>query len=48
MLAASSIGIFVVPMLYVIFQKMRERAKKRFGDTGEKPHPPANPAATGA
>jgi multidrug efflux pump subunit AcrB len=48
MLAASSIGIFVVPMLYVIFQKMRERAKKRFGDSGEKPHPPANPAATGA
>src|SRR6202047_2494717 len=41
MLAASSIGIFVVPMLYVIFQKMRERAKKRFGDSGEKPHPPA-------
>src|SRR5260221_14076302 len=44
MLAASSIGIFVVPMLYVIFQKMRERAKKRFGDSGEKPHH----AATGA
>jgi hypothetical protein len=25
MLAASSIGIFVVPMLYVIVQKMRAR-----------------------
>jgi multidrug efflux pump subunit AcrB len=39
MLAASSIGIFMVPMLYVIFQQLRERAKKRFGSTGEKPHP---------
>jgi hydrophobe/amphiphile efflux-1 (HAE1) family protein len=27
MLAASSIGIFIVPMLYVTFQRMRERAK---------------------
>ncbi len=31
MLAASSIGIFLVPMLYVTFQKLRERAKERFG-----------------
>jgi multidrug efflux pump subunit AcrB len=30
MLAASSIGIFLVPMLYVTFQQLRERAKKRF------------------
>jgi multidrug efflux pump subunit AcrB len=29
MLAASSIGIFIVPMLYVTFQRMRERAKWR-------------------
>jgi hydrophobe/amphiphile efflux-1 (HAE1) family protein len=29
MLAASSIGIFLVPMLYVTFQRLRERAKKR-------------------
>lgn len=27
MLAASSIGIFMVPMLYVTFQRMRERVK---------------------
>src|SRR5258708_28621503 len=31
MLAASSIGIFLVPMLYVTFQKLRERLKERFG-----------------
>ena len=31
MLAASSIGIFVVPMLYVTFQTMREASKRRFG-----------------
>jgi hydrophobe/amphiphile efflux-1 (HAE1) family protein len=29
MLAASSIGIFMVPMLYVTFQRLRERAKAR-------------------
>ena len=40
MLAASSIGIFLVPMLYVTFQRWREGAKSRFG-RGEKPHPPA-------
>ena len=27
MLAASSIGIFLVPMLYVTFQRLRERVK---------------------
>ncbi|MBV8849877.1 MAG: multidrug efflux RND transporter permease subunit [Methylobacteriaceae bacterium] len=31
MLAASSIGIFLVPMLYVVFQGLRERVKRRFG-----------------
>ena len=41
MLAASSIGIFLVPMLYVTFQQLRERVKKRFGVSGEEPHPPA-------
>ncbi len=30
MLAASSIGIFLIPMLYVTFQGLRERAKARF------------------
>jgi hydrophobe/amphiphile efflux-1 (HAE1) family protein len=44
MLAASSIGIFLVPMLYVTFQRMRESAKRRFGGSGEKPHPPASPS----
>jgi hydrophobe/amphiphile efflux-1 (HAE1) family protein len=32
MLAASSIGIFMVPMLYVIFQHWRERVKRRGGE----------------
>jgi hydrophobe/amphiphile efflux-1 (HAE1) family protein len=31
MLAASSIGVFMIPMLYVTFQTMRERSKARFG-----------------
>ena len=30
MLAASSLGIFLIPMLYVTFQTMRERVKARF------------------
>jgi multidrug efflux pump subunit AcrB len=38
MLASSSIGIFMVPMLYVIFQRWREGAKARFGRSGGKPH----------
>jgi multidrug efflux pump subunit AcrB len=41
MLAASSIGIFLVPMLYVTFQQFRERAKQRFGGSGKEPGPPA-------
>jgi hydrophobe/amphiphile efflux-1 (HAE1) family protein len=45
MLAASSIGIFLVPMLYVTFQRWREAAKKGFGGKGEVPHSstPARP-----
>ena len=31
MIAASGIGIFLIPMLYVTFQSMRERVKTRFG-----------------
>jgi hydrophobe/amphiphile efflux-1 (HAE1) family protein len=31
MIVASSIGIFLIPMLYVTFQSMRERVKARFG-----------------
>jgi hypothetical protein len=47
MLAASSIGIFLVPMLYVTFQQLRERVKKRVG-SGKKLHPPASSPATSA
>jgi hypothetical protein len=45
MLAASSIGIFLVPMLYVTFQRWREAAKRRFGGKGEVTHSstPAQP-----
>ena len=31
MIAASTIGIFLIPMLYVTFQSLREGAKARFG-----------------
>ncbi len=31
MIAATCIGIFLIPMLYVVFQTMRERVKARFG-----------------
>jgi multidrug efflux pump subunit AcrB len=31
MIASSTVGIFLVPMLYVTFQSMREGAKRRFG-----------------
>ncbi|MCA6108540.1 efflux RND transporter permease subunit [Bradyrhizobium cenepequi] len=40
MLAASSIGIFLVPMLYVVFQRWREGVKRRFGKPAETPHAP--------
>jgi multidrug efflux pump subunit AcrB len=30
MIAASAVGIFVIPMLYVTFQSLRERVKARF------------------
>jgi hydrophobic/amphiphilic exporter-1 (mainly G- bacteria), HAE1 family len=32
MIAASLFGIFVIPMLYVVFQQVRERAAKRTPD----------------
>jgi multidrug efflux pump subunit AcrB len=31
MIAASSIGIFLIPMLYTCFQRFREHLKERFG-----------------
>ena len=43
MLSASAIGVFVIPMLYVTFQSMRERIKRKLGsaDTGPRPAAPA-------
>jgi multidrug efflux pump subunit AcrB len=37
MIAASSIGIFLIPMLYVTFQTLRERAKARFARKERQP-----------
>jgi hydrophobe/amphiphile efflux-1 (HAE1) family protein len=48
MLAASSIGIFLVPMLYVTFQQLRERLKARLGGSGKEPHPPTGLPTTTA
>ena len=31
MIVASSIGVFLIPMLYAVFQSVRESAKRRFG-----------------
>ena len=45
MLAASSIGIFMVPMLYVVFQTLREGLKRRLGGTA--PASPAHPSRAG-
>ncbi|MTV17339.1 MULTISPECIES: multidrug efflux RND transporter permease subunit [Bradyrhizobium] len=39
MLAASSVGIFLVPMLFVTFQGWREGAKNRFGRRGKAEQP---------
>ena len=38
MIASSSIGIFLIPMLYVAFQSMRESVKRRFGGKREAEH----------
>ena len=37
MIAASGIGIFLIPMLYVTFQSLRERLKRRFNRSGPPP-----------
>ncbi|MEN3931429.1 multidrug efflux RND transporter permease subunit [Microvirga sp. W0021] len=42
MLFASSIGIFIIPMLYTTFQRMRERVKKQFWE--KRSHPTASRA----
>ncbi|MDP9096887.1 MAG: efflux RND transporter permease subunit, partial [Pseudomonadota bacterium] len=42
MLAASALGIFLIPMLYVTFQRLRERTKARFaGSPRVRAHEPA-------
>jgi hydrophobe/amphiphile efflux-1 (HAE1) family protein len=47
MIGASTLGIFLIPMLYVVFQTMRERVKARFGgksgDDGHGEQPKAAP-----
>ena len=39
MIAASALGIFLIPMLYVTFQGLRERVKSRFGAKPKTPSP---------
>ena len=39
MLAASAIGIFLIPMLYVVFQTAREKVKSRLGGASYVEHP---------
>ncbi|HBK05725.1 MAG TPA: hydrophobe/amphiphile efflux-1 family RND transporter, partial [Acetobacteraceae bacterium] len=41
MIVASSIGVFLIPMLYVVFQSIRESAKRRFGGGGGRKRHPA-------
>jgi len=36
MIAASAIGLFVIPMLYVTFQSLRERSSTWFGRLGSR------------
>ena len=36
MIAASAIGIFIIPMLYVTFQSLREGGRERLGRRGAK------------
>jgi multidrug efflux pump subunit AcrB len=46
MIAAAAVGIFMIPMLYVTFQGLRETIKGWFGRKPRAPHPPAvQPAA---
>ena len=38
MIVASSIGVFLIPMLYAVFQTMRETVKRRFGPSPRHRH----------
>jgi HAE1 family hydrophobic/amphiphilic exporter-1 len=42
MIAASVIGIFLIPVLYVVFQRLREKIH------GKRERPPAEPARQAA
>ena len=46
MIAASFLGIFVIPPLYVLFQSLRERAWGLMGGTGARRDAAAEPAGT--
>jgi multidrug efflux pump len=43
MLVASTVGIFLIPMLYVVFQRLREWGHRVFSRTGR--HPAGRPVA---
>jgi multidrug efflux pump subunit AcrB len=47
MLAASTVGLFLIPMLYVVFQRLRERLHRRLagGDGGDVSPTAPRPAA---
>ena len=34
MIVASTVGVFLIPMLYAVFQSMRESVKARYGRGG--------------
>jgi HAE1 family hydrophobic/amphiphilic exporter-1 len=48
MLAAALIGIFLIPMLYVVFQWLRERVSRRPAAAAAPAPPGEAPAARGA
>ena len=47
MLAAAVIGIFLIPLLYVVFQWLREKVKGTSTDKAKPDHHPQPPAETG-
>ena len=48
MIAASAIGLFVIPMLYVTFQTIRERNSARFRRLQSQPEPAPATSSPGA
>jgi Cu/Ag efflux pump CusA len=47
MIAASSVGIFLIPVLYVVFQRLREGGKRRIAEASEPPQVADGPAPPG-